>query len=199
MINIMINDEINNLDNNVFFNVENLQNVDFYILKKIFFLQEKKNIDLEIKFFNLSNKLKEMNDVLLKKNLDLENYKIRVKKDLDNAYKYNIDVFIKEYINIIDSLEHGLSSCKEINDGKILIIYKGLELTYKSSLMLLKKFGVSSIDPKNEKFNPLYHEAISIVEDNNFLSSTIIDVIQKGYIIHDRVLRSAKVIVAKNF
>ncbi|HFL8794785.1 MAG TPA: nucleotide exchange factor GrpE [Candidatus Azosocius sp. HAIN] len=191
--------ELNN-DNEEFFflNFNDLKNIDFNFLKKIFIIQEKKNIDLEIKNLNFSNKLKELNDLLFRIKADFENFKIRSKKDLENSYKHNMDVFIKEYINIIDHLEHGLYSCKEISDSKVLIIYKGLELTYKSSIILLKKFGVDVIDPKNEKFNPINHEAITIVEDKNYPHSTVIDVLQKGYIIHDRILRHAKVVVSKS-
>lgn len=195
---------MNNLDNgnnfsneNFLFHINDL-NVNFDLLKKIFIVQEKKNIDLEIKNFNLLNKMKDLGDSFVNLKVDFENLKIRSKKDLEHAYKHNIDIFVKEYINIIDNLEHGLLSCKEITDSKVLVIYKGLELTYKSAITLLKKFGVNVIDPKNEKFNPVVHEAISMVENLDYPPSTVIDVVQKGYIIHERVLRHAKVIVTKN-
>lgn len=195
---------MNNLDNennfsneNFLFHINDL-NVNFDLLKKIFIVQEKKNIDLEIKNFNLLNKMKDLGDSFVNLKVDFENLKIRSKKDLEHAYKHNIDIFVKEYINIIDNLEHGLLSCKEITDSKVLVIYKGLELTYKSAITLLKKFGVNVIDPKNEKFNPVVHEAISMVENLDHPPSTVIDVVQKGYIIHERVLRHAKVIVTKN-
>lgn len=144
-------------------------------------------------------------DLLLRAKAEEENARRRFRLDLDSAHKYGIEKFARSILNIVDSLERGIESSSNIennessdnNDVVINSLKDGMHLTLKLLLNNLEEFGIKMLDPIGETFNPTYHEAISMQKQEGVADNIIINVIQKGFMIYDRVLRPARVIVSK--
>ena len=129
---------------------------------------------------------------------DLENARRRFERDLDNAYKYAIDKFIVELLPVIDSLEIGLDL--KLADEKSELVQQlraGTQMTLDVLLKILQKYGIKQLNPVGEIFNPFHHEAMSVQEEANAQPNSVLKVMQKGYLLKDRLIRPALVIVAK--
>lgn len=151
---------------------------------------------LEAELEEIKQKANENWDLALRAKAEVENIRRRTAIDVENAHKYSIERFAKEMLHIVDSLESGIASIDH-GENSLKAIHEGLELTYKLLLDSLEKFGIKSVDPIGQNFDPKQHEALTVVESSEAAPNTIVNVIQKGFIQHDRVLRHAKVIVAK--
>jgi len=138
-------------------------------------------------------------DGLLRSQAEFENLKKRMERELANAHKYAVDKLVEDLIPILDSLDQGL----DINDFKqthgevIDKVREGMEMTYKMLLDLLSRYGVEQVDPAGHPFDPSIHEALSMAEDLDVEPNTVLKVVQKGYILHKRPIRPARVIVSK--
>ena len=143
----------------------------------------------------IQDESKENLDKVLRVQAEMENLRKRTIRDVENAHKYALEKFINELLPILDSLELGLSA--SANTKNVDELYKGMELTLEMFNKALEKFGVKIIDPQGEKFNPELHEAVSMQEIEDSESGIIIAVMQKGYLLNDRLIRPAMVIVAK--
>ena len=143
----------------------------------------------------IQDESKENLDKVLRAQAEMENLRKRTIRDVENAHKYALEKFINELLPILDSLELGLSA--SANTKNVDEFYKGMELTLEMFNKALEKFGVKIIDPQGEKFNPELHEAVSMQEIEDSESGIIIAVMQKGYLLNDRLIRPAMVIVAK--
>ncbi|KTD23758.1 heat shock protein GrpE [Legionella lansingensis] len=125
---------------------------------------------------------------------ELENVRRRSERDVANAHRYGVEKLLTALLPVADSLEQALQlSEKEENKS----MHKGLELTRKLFLDVLQKNGVEELDPQGEPFNPQEHEAMSMQETADAAPNTVLAVFQKGYKLHDRVIRPARVVVAK--
>lgn len=135
-------------------------------------------------------------DKLLRKEAELQNSLRRAEIDVSNARKYGIERLAQELLAVIDSFDQALSktNVQETSDKAML---EGMKLTYKVLLDSLEKFGIKEINPVGELFNPQFHEAMMMQETNEFKVNQIITVVQKGFLVHERVLRPARVIVAR--
>ena len=134
-------------------------------------------------------------DKALRAQAEMENLRKRTTRDMENAHKYALEKFVNELLPIIDSMELGMSaseSAENIDD-----LREGMNLTLKMFAAAMEKFGVKTIDPQGEKFNPEQHEAVSMTEMEGFESGTVITVMQKGYELNGRLVRPAMVVVAK--
>jgi molecular chaperone GrpE len=128
---------------------------------------------------------------LLRKEAELQNVQRRASIDVENARKFGVERLAQELLAVLDSFEQGL----RFEESEIK---NGMQLTYAMLLEVLAKFGIKEINPAvADAFNPQYHEAISIQDNKEMGANKIIAVVQKGYFIHDRVLRAARVIVSK--
>ena len=132
---------------------------------------------------------------LLRTQAELENLRKRSKRDIENAHKFGIEKFITELLPVKDSLELGLDAANEQPDAEKL--RKGTELTLKILEQVLERFNVHDIDPMGEKFDPDKHQAMTMQESVEHEPNTVIGVMQKGYILNDRLIRPAMVIVSK--
>lgn len=160
--------------------------------------------DLQKDVLAAEGKATENWDLLLRAKADEENSRRRLRLDVENAHKYGIEKFARSMLNVLDSLERGIESSNKIettenpaNDLIINSLKDGMDLTLKLLLNNLEEFGIKMLNPIGEAFNPMYHEALSIQKQENVPDNSIINVIQKGFMIHDRVLRPARVIVSK--
>lgn len=125
---------------------------------------------------------------------ELENVRRRADKDIANAHKFGVEKFVNGLIPVVDSLEQAIQLADKENNSSM---HEGLDLTLKLFLDVLAKNGVEQINPLGEIFNPELHEAMSMQESQDAQANTIIVVFQKGYKLHDRVIRAARVVVAK--
>ncbi len=169
------------------------------IKDKIFLLEEE--INIKNKLINkLKNKLtilkKKINDINLRAKADIDNMRKLNEKNINKIYKYSLEKFSKDLLLIVDNLKSSILVSK---DKKIdsYINFKGIALTLKNFLITLKKFGIINLD-KIKKFDPNYHQAISIVYTNDkSKDNNIMEVLQDGYMINDRLLRPAIVKIFK--
>jgi len=134
-------------------------------------------------------------DTALRAQAEMENLRKRTFRDVENAHKYALEKFVGELIPVVDSMELGLSVAAGNDQGKDLI--EGMELTLKMLRGALEKFGVKQIMPEGKKFNPEFHEAVSMQEIDGKESGTVVAVMQKGYELNGRLVRAAMVMVAK--
>ena len=137
----------------------------------------------------------ELEKSLLRANADLDNALKRTFSEVEKAHKYGIEKLLTELLPIIDNLESAISNLSEnaTKEDK-----EGIELTLKSFESTLDKFGLVPIYPDNEEFNPEKHEAVSMEEDDKKEDGYIGKVFQRGWELHSRVLRPARVTVIKN-
>ncbi|QKT02597.1 nucleotide exchange factor GrpE [Ectothiorhodospiraceae bacterium 2226] len=135
-------------------------------------------------------------DQLLRVQAELENVRRRSARELENAHKYALERFVQELLPVKDSLELGLQAGAEA-EGSAAKIIEGVDLTLKMLVAVLEKFGVQEIDPAGERFDPELHQAMSMQEAPGHEANTVVMVMQKGYRLHDRLVRPAMVVVAK--
>lgn len=132
-------------------------------------------------------------DLFLRTRADADNIRRRATIDVENAHKYGVERLARELLAVVDSLDHGLASASADSNA----LKEGIELTYKLLLDILTKFGILVINPANEPFDPMKHEALTAQVKNDVEPNTILTVVQKGFTLQDRVLRPARVIVSK--
>ncbi len=137
----------------------------------------------------------ESRDKALRATAELDNVRKRTARDIENAHKYALDKFIAELLPVIDSMELGVHASQAVDDVESL--REGMDLTLKKFFDCLNKCGVTAIDPAGERFNPERHEAVSMQEAEGMQTNTIITVMQKGYELNGRLVRPARVMVAK--
>ena len=126
---------------------------------------------------------------------DMENARKRAERDLQNAHKFALEKFVNELLPVKDSLEMGVSAASETTDVEKL--REGSELTLKMLSAAIEKFGVQEIYPIGAKFNPELHEAMAMQPSDQAEPNTVVQVIQKGYLLNERLVRPAMVIVAQ--
>ena len=152
--------------------------------------------DLESQLQEAQQSAKDNWDKLLRSQAEMENLKRRTTKDLENAHKFALDGFVKALLEVSDSLTMGIKSAKD-EKATIETTTEGLELTMKVFNSTLEKFGVDSINPVDEKFDPELHEAVTMVPMPDKKSNTVLEEIQTGFTLNGRLVRPALVIVVQ--
>jgi molecular chaperone GrpE len=138
---------------------------------------------------------KEAYDRLLRVTADFENYKKRSSREMEEFKKYANQSLLKEMLSVVDNMELAITSS---GDGKKSDkpLIEGLNLTLNEILRVFEKFNVTPIEALGKTFDPAYHEAVMREETDDYPENTVISEFQKGYLIHDRLLRPAMVVVA---
>ncbi len=142
----------------------------------------------------------DLKDKLLRTLADMENLRRRAQKDREDALKYASANFARDMLSVADNLRRAIESIPEDGDpdGAALVGFiEGIALTEKDLLSALERHKIQKIEPMGEKFDPQFHEALFEIPTNDAPSGTVMQVIETGYIIHDRLLRPAKVGIAK--
>ena len=145
-------------------------------------------------------KLKELEaqenyDRLLRVSAEFDNYKKRTSRDMEEFRKYSNQSLLKEMLSVVDNLELAMNSAnghKTIDKG----LLDGLAMTHKEIIKVFEKFNVKPISAMGQPFDPTFHEAVMQEETDEFPANTVINELQKGYLIHDRLLRPSMVVVA---
>jgi len=127
---------------------------------------------------------------------ELDNVRKRAEREIAQSGKFGAERLLGELLGIADSVELGLQAASA-PEVQVKTIVEGLELTRRQLVALLEKQGVSQVDPKGQPFNPDFHEAVSMVPSADVPPNYVLNVMQKGYKLHERLLRPAMVIVAR--
>lgn len=136
-------------------------------------------------------------DQMLRTEAEAQNMRRRAKLDIENAHKYSVEKMARELVHVVDSLEKGLEAATNLEDPQVASMQKGMELTHQLLLTTLEKFHINQVNPIGAGFDPKQHEALTTQESGDVEPNTVLTVVQKGFVIHDRVLRPARVIVSK--
>ena len=134
----------------------------------------------------------EHHDAWLRVRAEMDNLRKRSQTEIANAHKYAVESFASDLVPVKDSLEAALASDKATTEA----IRSGVEITLRQLKSVFEKFNLTEIDPTGQKFDPHRHQAISMME-SDAEPNTVVQVLQKGYLLHDRVVRPALVTVAK--
>ena len=141
-------------------------------------------------------KAKEHWDQLLRVKAEQENLRRRHEREVENAHKYALERFAQDLLPVIDSLEMGAEAA--VSEGATLEkVREGTELTLKMLLSTMERFGIQAVHPEGEPFNPEYHQAMSMLESPEHAANTVMNVMQKGYTLNERLIRPAMVVVSK--
>ncbi|MEO9656163.1 nucleotide exchange factor GrpE [Marinomonas sp.] len=133
-------------------------------------------------------------EAALRAQADAQNVRRRAELDVEKAHKFGLEKFAKSVVNVADNLERALSSAP--STGESDPVREGVELTLKDLIETLARFEVKVVDPHGEPFNPDLHQAMTMVPNPEMEPNTVMDVIQKGYTLHGRLLRPAMVVVS---
>jgi len=126
---------------------------------------------------------------------EVQNMRRRSELDVEKAHKFGTEKFARELLSVVDNLERAIASAPE--DEVVKPFLEGVEMTQKSFQDTLAKFKVDVIDPEGHPFDPALHQAISMVDAPDAEPNTVLNVVQKGYTNHGRLLRPAMVVVSK--
>ena len=140
-------------------------------------------------------RITELEDTILRLRAELDNSQKRSVVEVEKAHKYGVERLLLELLPVVDNLENALKNLsKDVSDSD----KEGIELTLKSFESALDKFGISPIYPISEDFDPIKHEAVSVVKNKKHADNMIVEVMQKGWKLYERVIRPARVVVVKN-
>ena len=145
---------------------------------------------------NLELQVNELQDKLLRKAAEFENYKRRTENDQFNLINYAAESFITKLLPIVDDFERSMSHIDEIENSKS--VKDGIKLVYEKLQKLLQEQGIKKMQTKGESFNVEYHDALMQRKDDSVPPHTVLEEIESGYIYRDKVIRHAKVIVSED-
>ena len=135
-------------------------------------------------------------DRYIRTHAELENLKRRAEKDVQNAHKFAIEKFARELLSVADSLELGLG-VESSDHPEVAKLREGMELTLKQLIASFEKFQLVAVNPEGEKFNPELHQAMAMQPTPDAEANSVLKVYQKGYLLSERLLRPAMVVVAQ--
>ncbi len=135
-------------------------------------------------------------DGILRIKAEMENLRRRTEQDVEKAHKFALEKFVNELLPVIDSLDRALEVADKANPDNAAMI-EGIELTLKSMLDVVRKFGVEVVADTNVPLDPNVHQAIAMVESEEVTAGNVLGVMQKGYTLNGRTIRAAMVTVAK--
>ncbi len=134
-------------------------------------------------------------DSLLRLQADMENLRRRTEREIDNAKKFALERIVNDLLPVLDSMEMGLqASAQAANEQDT--IRQGLEMTVKMFQDVMQRFSVEAVDPIGQKFNPQEHEAMTMQPSAEHEPNTVMFTVQKGYKLHGRVVRPARVVIS---
>jgi len=135
----------------------------------------------------------EHHDAWMRAKAETENIRKRAQTDVANAHKYAVDSFSSELLSVMDSLEAALA----VENATVDNYKNGMELTQRQLTTVFDKFNIKEINPQGEKFDPHQHQAMTMV-DSDLAPNTVVQVMQKGYKLNERIIRPALVMVSKS-
>jgi molecular chaperone GrpE len=138
-------------------------------------------------------RLAEMRELMLRERAELENQRKRLQRDLEQARRFANEKLLADLLPVLDNLERGLA----VEGGDYSVLRSGVELTLRELARVVDLHGLKVVDPAGEPFDPERHQAMSLVPSGEHQPNTIVGVMQKGYVLNDRLVRPALVAVSK--
>lgn len=147
----------------------------------------------------LKAQAQEFQEQMLRSQAEMQNVRRRAEIDVEKAHKFALEKFVKELLPVADSLEKAVESTEGHEDAGELVasIREGVEMTLGLFMNSLRKFNVEQLNPVGEPFDPQQHEAMSMVPAPDAEPNSVVAVVQKGYMLNERLVRPAMVVVAK--
>lgn len=149
----------------------------------------------------LKNENAELRDRFLRLAAEMDNLRRRTERDVKDAKSYAVTAFARDMLAVSDNLRRALDSvpaeAKESGDAGLKALIEGVDMTERAMLSTLERHGVRKLEPEGQKFDPNFHQAMFEVPNPNVPNNTVVQVVQAGYVIGERVLRPAMVGVAK--
>jgi molecular chaperone GrpE len=141
--------------------------------------------------------IQSLKDQVLRAQAEMENVRRRAQRDVENAHKFALEKFCAELLPVADSLEKAVEVIRQSDGGDRESIAEGVDLSLRMFIGVLNRFGVEQVDPLGEPFDPQRHEAMALVPNRDAEPNSVMDVMQKGYVLNGRLVRAAKVVVTK--
>jgi molecular chaperone GrpE len=136
-------------------------------------------------------------DLYLRERAELENFRKRMQREKEDLARFANENLLREFLPILDNLERAVSHAKESPENDAAGLLKGVEMTLGQFHKVLEKFGVAPVDAIGKPFDPAWHEAMGQLESREHPPNTVVQEMQKGFTLNDRLLRPALVLVAK--
>lgn len=152
--------------------------------------------ELESQLEAANQKIQDQKDSVVRAQAEVENIRRRSAQDIEKAHKFALEKFVNELLPVIDNLERALGAADQENETLKPMI-EGVELTLKSFLDVVGKFGVQEVNPEGQPFDPAKHQAMGMQENEEVAPNTVLAVMQKGYELNGRLVRPAMVMIAK--
>ena len=159
--------------------------------------EEKVDADLSVEedvFGTGEDEIEALKDQLLRTVAESENIRRRASRDVENAHKYANEKLLEDLLPVLDSLEKALELPNQSDDAKAVL--EGIDISLRIFRETLERGGVLVVDPLGEPFDPSRHEALAMVPNEEVEPNSVIEVVQKGYLLNERVVRAARVVVA---
>ena len=150
------------------------------------------NADIE----RLQQELQDAKDQALRAVAEMQNVRRRAEQDVAKAHKFGLEKFVGDMVVVADNLERSVAAMTDENVD-LTVLKEGIDLTLKSLVDGLKRHHVEAVDPEGTPFDPQLHQAMAAVEQADVEPNTVLNVYQKGYTLHGRLVRPAMVVVSK--
>lgn len=157
---------------------------------------QKRITDLEVALLKAEATVLEQKDSVMRAKAEMENARRRAEGEVEKARKFALERFAGELLPVADNLERAIQVADGNNEA-VKPMLEGVDLTLKSFISCIEKFGIKVIDPQGQVFNPELHQAMSMQESAEFAPNTVMAVMQKGYELNGRLLRPAMVMVSR--
>jgi len=152
--------------------------------------QDKPNIE------TLQTELKAEKDKALRLSAEFENYKKRTSREISDFRKYANESVFKKLLTVVDNLERAIDSDTQQSDQASIL--EGIQLTHKELIKLFETFSIKPVEAQGVPFDPAFHQAVTQQESEEHPDNTVLNELQKGYMLHDRLLRPSMVVVSKS-
>ena len=156
---------------------------------------EGNNLEDKDEHKGVEDQLNEQKEKVLRLSAEFENFKKRKQREIDEFKKFANETIFRQLLSVVDNLERAIGSATDAVEEASLL--EGVKLTHKEILKLFESFNVKLVEAENQPFDPTFHQAVTHEQNNDVPDNTVINVLQKGYTLHDRLLRPAMVIVSK--
>ena len=151
--------------------------------------------ELPTEVVRLRAQVEELKNEVLRGRADMDNQRKRAERDLESAHKYGLERFIHELLPVKDSLDLGLKAA--LTATEVATLTEGMAMTIKMFDDFFEKLAIKQIHPEGERFDPEFHQAMTMEEASHVAPGTVTRVMQSGYVLNQRLLRPALVVVAK--
>ena len=141
----------------------------------------------------LAKRIKDLEEALLRNQAELINYKRRREEEVTKMFKYANEDMIMDFLPILDNLERAIAMDDDNPDDEVSKFLEGIKMVYKQLREMLNKFGVSEIECLDKEFDPTYRQGVMTDKDESKASGIVLEVLQKGYMYKDKVIRPAMV------